>query len=206
LPLYEKACFYQYDEKCYRQIAYVLYLLNHFDKSVEKLNKGIQEFPKSGLLYHIKCKILMDGFFDLSGALESCNKAVEFDDKAATHFFMRGVVHLKQKSNENAKKDFDKAIEIYPKYAVAYENRGIVYSREKNWEKAISDYTSAIDNGFNTHTVYVYRCTAFERIQQYDKAIRDCEKALSLMPENDPTKASITDKVQQMKQMFNSEL
>ena len=63
---------------------------------------------------------------DVEGAVTTCNALIDYDEKDAKAYFIRGCVYLKEGDSENARKDYAKALELsggdYTLYLSVYEN------------------------------------------------------------------------------------
>jgi len=133
---------------------------------------------------------------DLS-SLEVCTLAIETEsmsrrDRAGT-YVNRGVIFMRRKDYDDARRDFDIAIRLQPEMGEAYVNRGGALVGEKRYVDALLD----IDHGLSLETeepekAYYNRGLANEGLDDVKSAYFDYMRALELAPDWEIPKRELT--------------
>lgn len=115
---------------------------------------------------------------DTQGAITTCNALIDYDEKDATAYFIRGCVYLKESDSENARQDYARALELsgrnYPLYLSVYENlSGAGFDSEA--EELV---TKALDLGGTSPEDYRERGHIYLIRQEYDNARKELDQAI----------------------------
>lgn len=129
-------------------------------------------------------------------SLEVCTLAIETEsltrrDRAGT-YVNRGVIKMRRKDYDDARRDFDTAIRLQPQMGEAYVNRGGSLVGEKRYIEALLD----IDRGLSLEPeepekAYYNRGLANEGLDDLKSAYFDYLRALELAPEWDIPKREL---------------
>ena len=121
-------------------------------------------------------------------SLEVCTLAIETEsltrrDRAGT-FVNRGVIKMRRKDYDDARRDFEAAIRLQPDMGEAYVNRGGALVGERRYVDALLD----IDRGLSLdpeepEKAYYNRGLANEGLDDVKAAYFDYLRALELAPE-----------------------
>lgn len=124
-------------------------------------------------------------------ALESYDRAIEFDPRNIDVYINRGIAYSSQEKHQQAIEDYDKAIALAPNNADAYISRGIAYSAQKEHQKAIADYDKAIALAPNNADAYYAKgFTLALQEGSRQEAIKAYQKAAELYQEQGKTEYS----------------
>lgn len=118
--------------------------------------------------------------------LMNCNRALlevtSVRDKAGT-YVNRGVIQLRRKQFEAARKDFEKAEQIDPTLGEAVVNRGASFVAEKRYLEGLTEIDRGLSmNPEEPEKAYFNRALANEGLDDMKSAYLDYMKALELAP------------------------
>jgi tetratricopeptide (TPR) repeat protein len=114
------------------------------------------------------------------------NQVLEQEPKNIEALFYRGKCHLVNRSNEEAKRDFEQLITLNYDLAASYFYLGLAYSQMPEADsEAIHFLSKSIELNDDNEYAYFYRGQSYASIQEYDEAIDDFEIVLSLNNRND---------------------
>lgn len=107
-------------------------------------------------------------------ALLLADKELEANPRNLNLRFLRGVIFMETKKNEEAKRVFEQLIREYPEVADSYNNLAVIYAGEGNWGRAQELLERALMNNAASVTTYsnlgdIYAAKASE---MYSKASR----------------------------------
>jgi len=112
-------------------------------------------------------------------------------DAAATHVNL-GILLMRAKRNEEARKHYEKAISMTPNLPEAYINNSAALIYMGEYHAAIEAIDKAIDLGTTKMPEALFnRAMAYDNLKQYNKAYADLKKALELRPGWAPALAAI---------------
>lgn len=121
-------------------------------------------------------------------SLELCNQALEMQplvgrDRAGT-FVNRGVIQLRRKSYEDARRDFDAALKIDPTMGEAFVNRGAALVAQRRFREGVVEIDRGLKLGADEpEKAYFNRALAHEGLDDMKSAWLDYQKALELRPD-----------------------
>ena len=121
-------------------------------------------------------------------SLELCNQALETQplvgrDRAGT-FVNRGVIQLRRKAYEDARRDFDAALKIEPALGEAFVNRGAALVAERRFAEGVTEIDRGLALGADEpEKAYFNRALAWEGLDDMKAAWLDYQKALELRPD-----------------------
>ena len=121
-------------------------------------------------------------------ALGACSRSISeevapLSDRAATHV-NRGILLMRNRNFEGARRDFERAVELKPELAEAYANRGSVLVVEGRVPEAVADFDRALELGLaQPERTYFNRGVAREWMDDAKGAYLDYRKAAQLNPE-----------------------
>ena len=106
-------------------------------------------------------------------------------DRAGT-YVNRGIIRMRNKSYDEAIRDFDTAIRYQPNLGEAYVNRGAARIGIHRFADAVSDFNNALELGVKEpEKTYYNRALAYEWLDNYKAAYLDYRKAREIAPEWD---------------------
>lgn len=115
---------------------------------------------------------------DLTKAIPSFTKGLEFNDRKDVNYEYRGYAKLLLNDFRGAKSDFDKSLEISEtKGASLYYNRGVCFMQLNQFELAISDYSTAITKVPKNGSYYFQRGLVYLRLEKKEKGCADLSNA-----------------------------
>lgn len=120
-------------------------------------------------------------------SLELCNLALQEPlvgrDRAGT-FVNRGVIQLRRKAYEDARRDFDAAIRIEPAMGEAFVNRGAALVAQRRFREGVAEIDKGLSLGADEpEKAYFNRALAWEGLDDMKAAWLDYQKALELRPD-----------------------
>lgn len=130
-------------------------------------------------------------------SLKTCTLAIENEsmspyDRAGT-YVNRGVIRMRRKDYDDARRDFDFAIRIEPEMGEAYVNRGGALVGEKRYVDALLDIDHGLSLGSEEpEKAYYNRGLANEGLDDIKAAYFDYMRAVELAPEWDIPKRELT--------------
>ncbi len=117
---------------------------------------------------------------DTKGAITTCDALIDYDDKDAKAYFIRGCINLKEGDSENARKDYASALELsgnnYALYLSVYEN----LSGAGFEEEAEELVTKALDLEGESAEDYRERGHIYLIREEYDKARKELDQAIKM--------------------------
>lgn len=159
IQFFEKAvsekCNYS-DEILYSFMAKIYIDKGEVSKAIECYEKALANgndyltCVSLGMAYHV------DGQDDK--AIETYNKAIEFNPKKCEAYAAVGAIYLGQNKIKEAKEAFLNAIEITPKLAIAHANLALVYGMEGEKEKCLSELKAAEELKVENYGEFKIRC------------------------------------------------
>lgn len=120
--------------------------------------------------------------FDLDGALENFNKAIELDKKLYAAYWNRGNIKWINRDYNGAMEDFNTAIELDPKLYVAYADRAQTKFSLQDYRGAIKDYDKVIQLSPNSSIYFFLRAEAKDQLEEFESAISDYDRSIKLNP------------------------
>ena len=149
-------------------------------KAIKDFDLALKLQPENGDFYYSRAQDY-ERLGEMDLAMPDLDKAVklissEFGRSVA--FALRGRIHRKQGSFDEALRDYSQAIRLAPNFAYHYENRGQVYSEKKDYQRAVGDYSEAIkldaqNAGFYRDRAEVYRAIGQNDLATHDEATAD---------------------------------
>lgn len=122
-----------------------------FSQAIAEYDLWIQNHQvdaKRAVALAARCRASAIGNEDLAGGLAACNTALRISNKKSPYyghlFENRGLVELRQASNEKAILDFDAALTTMTKNAYALYGRGIAKMRKNETGAGEADMAEAI--------------------------------------------------------------
>lgn len=121
-------------------------------------------------------------------SLELCDQALEMlplvgRDRAGT-FVNRGVIQLRRKAYDDARRDFDAALRIEPRMGEAFVNRGAALIAERRFREGVAEIDRGLQLGADEpEKAYFNRALAWEGLDDMKAAWLDYQKALELRPD-----------------------
>lgn len=116
---------------------------------------------------------------DVEGAVTTCNALIDYDEKDAKAYFIRGCVYLKEGDSENARKDYAKALELsggdYTLYLSVYENlsgAGFTEEAEELLTKALELEGDKPEDHRERGHIYLLR-------GEYENAAKELDQAIN---------------------------
>lgn len=146
-----------------------------YDKALEIIAKGREEFPKSYALLIDEANIYYKKG-DNVGFTDRLQQAIELNPTEPTLYYNVGVMNMDQKKIDEAISYFEKAIELKPNYVDAYNNIGAAMIEKaepiiEEMNKSLSDFDK-------------YDKLQAQQLEIYKKALPFYEKAHELDGEN----------------------
>jgi tetratricopeptide (TPR) repeat protein len=140
----------------------------NYDKALEIISKGREEFPDSYALLIDEANVYYKKG-DNVGFTERLQKAIELNPTEPTLYYNVGVMNMDQKKIDEAISYFKKAIELKPDYVDAYNNIGaaIIEKTEpiiEEMNKSLSDFDKY--DKLQAQQLEIYR----EALPYYEKA------------------------------------
>ena len=120
--------------------------------------------------------------FDIDGALENFNKAIELDKKLYAAYWNRGNIKFINSDFKGAMEDFNTAIELDPKLDVAYAGRAKTKFSLQDYRGAIKDYDKVIQLSPNISIYFFLRAEAKDQLDEFESAISDYDRSIKLNP------------------------
>ncbi|MCC3502407.1 MAG: CHAT domain-containing protein [Microcoleus sp. PH2017_19_SFW_U_A] len=123
---------------------------------------------------------------DFEGALNSCDKALEFKPDFHVGWYNRGCVLGKLGRFEDAIASYDKALEIKPDFHFAWDNRGIILCDNLNkYEEAIASFKKTLKFKPDSYEAWHNQGVALRNLGRLEDAIASYDKALEIKPDKD---------------------
>ena len=121
--------------------------IGYIDGVFNTINRFIEMFPADSLTNAMF--LIKKGYWQVelgkdNLAMESYNKALEFDPNSANAYVNRGYLFQTQKEFSKARADYNKAIEIDSNYIRAFANKGNLELSLSNYEEAKKDFEISV--------------------------------------------------------------
>lgn len=170
------------NQKAYRQVGINKMNEGNYAEAVEAFQKALDQSQavigemELDICYYKATAQYNNG--DAEGAITTCNALIDYDDKDATAYFIRGCVYLKEGDSENARQDYARALELsgrnYPLYLSVYENlSGAGFDAEA--EELVA---KALELGGDSAEDYRERGHIYLIRQEYDNARKELDQAI----------------------------
>lgn len=113
--------------------------------AIADIDKVLAEQPQNGRAWYIRgdCQ---DRIGNLAGALESYNKAIEYEPTESLFYVRRGLILSRQQKDIPALEDLDKAVTLNSKNGEALYYRAVV--KYRNHQSPCADLKAAVANGY----------------------------------------------------------
>ena len=164
-------------------IAHVMSINGNERKSIEYLNKRIENHPQESSSYSTRGN-LYQRLGNYQKALSDYDQAILFSPDNYFAYNSRGSCYFVLKEYEKALVDFNKAIELNKKFANAYALRGALYYELKQSQKALADFDKAIYLAPGSSSTYSKRGAVYANLKEYEKARADLNRSIRLDPED----------------------
>ncbi|MDP3739749.1 MAG: tetratricopeptide repeat protein [Hyphomonadaceae bacterium] len=121
-------------------------------------------------------------------ALETCDIAIKQEDLSQTNraatYINRGILHMREKNHDRARKDYEAALRIAPGMPEAKINLGAMLYYVGRYDEAIAALNDGVkvENEEARAAAHFNRALAYERIGDIDSAYADYKTALALRP------------------------
>lgn len=115
-------------------------------------------------------------------AIQSCNRAIQSNDKSAAAYSMRGLGYASKLEWDQALNDQKKAIELDAKYPEAYERRAVALANKGDLEGAFKDIEHALSLRPQYPEALADRGFLYGLQKEEGKAMADLDSALKLDP------------------------
>ena len=174
----------------YNNRGYAYSRQGEYHQAINDFNIVIQQFlnrnvnvPQKDAVFAYTCRgfaYFRQNNFDL--AIESCDLAIELNERYHTAYNYRGLIHIAQKRYDEAIQNHTSAIKIMPTHDLSYNFRGFAYAAKGEPERAIYDYDEAIElRAEKPHAwIYLNRGRAYHEMRKYEKAIADYDSAVRI--------------------------
>lgn len=162
-------------EMLFKYLAQNYSALKNYDKALEVITQGREEFPASYSLLIDEANVYYN-LGDTNKFKERLQEAITLNPTEPTLYYNVGVMNMDQKKIDEAITYFKKAIELKPDYADAYNNIGAAIIEKANpvieeMNKSLSDFDK-------------YDKLQAQQFEIYKEAIPFYEKAYELSPES----------------------
>jgi CHAT domain-containing protein/Flp pilus assembly protein TadD len=117
---------------------------------------------------------------DLSGAIASWDKALEFKPDFYEVWYNRGVLLYQSGRFEEALASYDNALVFNPDYYEAWHNRGLVLTQLGQGKKALFSFDKALEFQPNLYEAWSNRGVAIYQLGKFEAAIASYDQALEL--------------------------
>jgi tetratricopeptide (TPR) repeat protein len=115
----------------------------------------------------------------------------KFPPGSAVYYIIRGGLHLRNQSYQEAVNDYSAAIKLEPDNLSSYLNRGMTYAFMGDDEKAINDSTIYIDNhykalgtiGIDLLSAYYLCGTLYYKQKKFIESFEDLNALLGISPD-----------------------
>lgn len=154
--------------------AWEKYSKRNFDEAIKELNQLIESDPKvAAPAYNLRghCKLLGD--YDLQGAIDDYDKAIELQRDFAYAYANRGKAYQLLKDYKTALKDFDMCIKYAPSYIEGYKERAYTKRQLEDFYGAIDDYNASLTIEPNNGEVLAYRGYLKYKLGDFTGACKD---------------------------------
>lgn len=116
-------------------------------------------------------------------AIDNFTEAIHINPNDAELYFLRGMVYVSIKENDNAFQDLNKAIELEFDSAELYYNRGYLFQEQNQYSDAIRDYDIALTKKEDYGEAYYNRGLSKYNQGQEEESFTDFDEAIRLKPD-----------------------
>lgn len=160
--------------------------------------------PASGQVTVIGSGLARDCYLATETSLSAERESIETCTKALSHEVMtrsdrvstlvnRGILHMRNKSFDDAAGDFQRAIRINDESGEAHLNLGALLIYQKDFAAAKASLDRAIElKSSKLFAAHYNRAIAFEKLGQTPQAYADFQRALELKPDFEQAAQQLT--------------
>lgn len=172
------------NQKAYRQVGINKMDEGKYDEAVEAFQKALDQSQavigemELDICYYKATAQYNSG--DTEGAIKTCGALIDYNEKDAKAYFIRGCVYLKEGDSENARKDYASALELsgnnYALYLSVYENlsgAGFDSEAEELVAKALELKGESAEDYRERGHIYLIR-------EEYDNARKELDQAINM--------------------------
>lgn len=164
--------------------------LKQYGKSLDDLNKAIEEYPYHARAYYERC-FTYSKLEKYEEAVKDCTRSIEVSNGSARSFMFRGILYARMKDFHKALLDYDKAIKINPKENETYKWRGRASMTIGDFYSAIDDFDKVLLRNTNDNFTFNSRGYSYYKLGEYEKALADYKRAAEIDPNNNQYKKNI---------------
>ena len=166
-----------------KNIKFILELFNS-NKLIEakkEINKQIEIYPDSSILYNILGAVLSaQDQFDES--IKNYNKSIKINPDYAQAYNNLGIVFQKLNKDEEAIQNYKKAIDLKSNFSEATNNLGNAILKLKKPKEALEYFKKALQINSNYAEAYYNMGIAYELLGDTKTAIENLQKAITVKP------------------------
>lgn len=126
-------------------------------------------------------------FHQYDEALNSYNRALDFDPKLIQVYVTRGLTYINIQRYDDALTDFDIVTRFGDENAEYYSLmlywRGHLHRDAGRYDDALADWTQALQITPNDERIYLNRANLYRQLERYSDAIADYTQSLHLNPQ-----------------------
>ena len=181
---YDRAStFLEKDKDVFYHSGRLYYLLNEYEKALEKTDISIKLKKTNDNAYRLKAKILI-ALERFEEALENCNTALTLKE-TSENFFLRGIVNEKLGRFNPAEEDYLKAVGKDARNIDAYIALAELRLQLNKLPFALNHVNRAIQLDQNNREAYLVRSKIYVAQLDYPKAIDDISKNILMDTEDE---------------------
>ena len=181
---YDRAStFLEKDKDVFYHSGRLYYLLNEYEKALEKTDISIKLKKTNDNAYRLKAKILI-ALERYEEALENCNTALTLKE-TSENFFLRGIVNEKLGRFNPAEEDYLKAVGKDARNIDAYIALAELRLQLNKLPFALNHVNRAIQLDQNNREAYLVRSKIYVAQLDYPKAIDDISKNILMDTEDE---------------------
>lgn len=152
---------------------------NKLQKTLQLVNRGIEECRSFVFLYEIKATILhlMSQHTD---ALQCYTTALQYEPHNPFILCARAEYFYKTSNLSAAITDVQMALHYGITTAQIWYLHGRLLKQQQQYEKALTSFTVALQLGYVAEKCYYQRQSLYRKQQQFSKALKDCDALLAL--------------------------